>query len=146
MILGFVGTSCLFSCLCNCRSSNTVQPPWWSLSSSLCCLLTPGLRKDIRHHIGPHPVSTLVHHQIRHQATRKKELSAWSLQMATLIFPRDCVGKYQLTCMLGEDRVMNPYIPECQNGPMQQMPGTCMFKTLHYTMSCAWSTRHPRSL
>ena len=37
---------------------------------SLCCLLTPGLSKDIRCHERPY-FSKIANHQLRHQATHK---------------------------------------------------------------------------
>ena len=36
----------------------------------VCCLMIPGLRKDIQCHVGPY-FSKLTNHQIKHQATRE---------------------------------------------------------------------------
>ena len=37
----------------------------------LCCLMTPGLNKDIQCHVWPYSFSVLANHQIRRQATHK---------------------------------------------------------------------------
>ena len=54
-------------------------------------------------HTSLYTYSTLANHQLRHQARSKMDyLSAWWLQMATLIFLRVCVDTcmYGLTCSL----------------------------------------------
>ena len=69
----------------------------------LCCLMTPGLSKDIRCHVWPYffwtctsPDQTLGHTQ--------SGLSAWWLHTVISIFLRVCVGTYGLTYSLYHPR------------------------------------------
>ena len=51
------------------RSLKVLQLSWVGLG--LCCLMTPGLSKDIRCHVLRPYFSKLANHQNRHQATHK---------------------------------------------------------------------------
>ena len=66
---------------------------------SLCCWMTPDLRKDIQCHEWPH-FSVLTNHPIRHQARSKSGLSAWWLKVAIYSSSGICVGMHMLTCSL----------------------------------------------
>ena len=62
----------------------------------LCCLMTPGLSKDIRCHVWPY-FSTLANHQIRHQATHKVSCQPGDCKWPLLCSSGVCVGMYGLT-------------------------------------------------
>ena len=51
----------------------------------LCCLMTPGISKDIRCRVWPYFLK-LTYNEIGHQATQWSGLSAWCLHMVTSIF------------------------------------------------------------
>ena len=65
----------------------------------LGCLMTPGLSKDIPHHVWPY-LFKLVNHKIRHQVTHKVGCQPgdciWSLKSYSGV----CVGMYELTYSL----------------------------------------------
>ena len=70
---------------------------WYQIKVSvLCCLMTPGLSKDIQCHVWPY-FSKLANHQIKHQVTQKVGCQPgdciWSLYSSSGV----CVGMYGLT-------------------------------------------------
>ena len=65
---------------------------WWPwVWFGLCCLMTPGLSKDIQGHVH-HTFSKVANHQTRHQATHKVGCQPGDCIMVTLIFLRGLCG------------------------------------------------------
>ena len=91
---------------------------WKLVWFGLCCLMTPGLSKDIRCHVWPYffwtcksPDQTLGH--------TERGLSAWWLHMVTLIFLRGLCGYVWVNILtLSPQRVMMIQTSYCSLKPL----------------------------